>query len=211
MRCNTFLCFVSLALLSNSLAWIPSHRHSLNRQMRLEAYVPSGLTEEEYQELKRKEREANEKKDFGAWGPKFARSSRPKGDWLLQPTLWTKGFSGQDDKKVPRMIFQGSVGNRLSRIFLSLLLVWNLSCPLLLLWGKQAGINNAYLMLAKKRAAAAALALGLSLSPVFYVISRNLLERSNRRLLWSSRRTLSVSSLCTALWSIIVIVITRHL
>jgi hypothetical protein len=51
------------------------------------------LTEKEWNEIKRKERKELEKKDFGAWGPRFARSDRPDGDWMVVPSLWTRGFN----------------------------------------------------------------------------------------------------------------------
>jgi hypothetical protein len=63
-------------------------------------YVPSGLTAEEYQELKEKEAEKMRKMDFGAWGPRFKRSDRPDGDWLLQPALWKMGFAVNGDPSI---------------------------------------------------------------------------------------------------------------
>mmetsp|Transcript_339 Transcript_339/g.573 ORF Transcript_339/g.573 Transcript_339/m.573 type:complete len:319 (+) Transcript_339:59-1015(+) len=57
------------------------------------SYIPSGLTEKEWNEIKQKERKDIEKKDFGAWGPRFARSDRPDGDWMVMPSLWTRGFN----------------------------------------------------------------------------------------------------------------------
>lgn len=57
------------------------------------SYIPSGLTEKEWNEIKQKERNDIKKKDFGAWGPRFARSERPDGDWMVMPSLWTRGFN----------------------------------------------------------------------------------------------------------------------
>jgi hypothetical protein len=54
-------------------------------------YVPSGMTLEEYQALKQKETLDESKKNYGAWGPRFARSSRPEGDWMVLSRLWTHG------------------------------------------------------------------------------------------------------------------------
>jgi hypothetical protein len=56
-----------------------------------EPYVPSGMTLEEYQALKQKETLEESKKNYGAWGPRFARSSRPQGDWMVLSRLWTHG------------------------------------------------------------------------------------------------------------------------
>lgn len=54
-------------------------------------YVPSGLSADEYQRIRQMEAAADAKKDYGAWGPRFAKGSRPDGDWLLLPQLWTSG------------------------------------------------------------------------------------------------------------------------
>lgn len=29
---------------------------------------------------------------FGMWGPRFAQTERPDGDWFIVPSLWTGGF-----------------------------------------------------------------------------------------------------------------------
>jgi hypothetical protein len=60
------------------------------------SYIPSGLTEKEWNEIKRKERKELEKKDFGAWGPRCAKSDRPEGDWMVMPSLWTRGFNSNN-------------------------------------------------------------------------------------------------------------------
>ena len=74
------------------------------------SYVPSGLTEKEWNEIKRKERQELEKKEFGAWGPRFARSERPDGDWMITPNLWTRGFNANNNGANLR---QGSVNWKL--------------------------------------------------------------------------------------------------
>jgi len=56
------------------------------------SYVPSGLTKEEWDKIQNKENKEQQSKDFGAWGPKFAKSDRPNGDWMVLPGLWTGGF-----------------------------------------------------------------------------------------------------------------------
>ena len=55
-------------------------------------YVPDGLTPEEYSQIKKKEREKIAKMDFGAFGPRFRKDVRPRGDWFLMSSLWTTGF-----------------------------------------------------------------------------------------------------------------------
>lgn len=55
-------------------------------------YVPSGLTEEEYNRIKDTEAERVSKLNYGAWGPRFKPSGTPNGDWFVVPQLWTSGF-----------------------------------------------------------------------------------------------------------------------
>ena len=55
-------------------------------------YVPGGLTEEEYENIKTQEAEKLSKMNFAAWGPRFKRTEVPDGDWMVQPALWVQGF-----------------------------------------------------------------------------------------------------------------------
>lgn len=54
-------------------------------------YVPSGLTVAQYEQLKQREAQERATKDYGAWGPRFLRSTPPSGDWFAWPQLWTSG------------------------------------------------------------------------------------------------------------------------
>lgn len=57
-------------------------------------YVPSGLTREQYESIKRTEREKESKMNYGSWGPRFNKTEGPPiGDWMVLPSLWTKGFA----------------------------------------------------------------------------------------------------------------------
>ena len=56
------------------------------------SYVPYGLTKEEYDKIKKNESEEKNKMNYGSWGPRFAKSERPSGDWMVLPSLWTGGF-----------------------------------------------------------------------------------------------------------------------
>ena len=76
------------------------------------AYVPDGLSEKEYMDIKQKEADAQAKLNYGAWGPRFNKSERPQGDWLLQPQLWTAGFSANNKDPL------SSSGSRLYRLVL---------------------------------------------------------------------------------------------
>lgn len=55
------------------------------------AYIPSGISQEEYTRLRKEEAEVERKMDYGAWGPRFKRSGAPDGDWMVMPALWTLG------------------------------------------------------------------------------------------------------------------------
>ena len=54
-------------------------------------YVPSGLSREEYAAIRKKEADKEKKMNYGAWGPRFFRTDRPDGDWMVMPNLWTFG------------------------------------------------------------------------------------------------------------------------
>ena len=58
-------------------------------------YTPSGLSEQEYKRIKMQEEEKVKAMDYGAWGPRFKRSDRPDGDWMVMPSLWTNGFNAR--------------------------------------------------------------------------------------------------------------------
>ncbi len=61
------------------------------------SYVPSGLTEDQWKKIQKKEKSAIKSKDLGAFGPRFAKSDVPSGDWMLLPKLWTGGFEMKKD------------------------------------------------------------------------------------------------------------------
>ena len=56
------------------------------------AYVPSGMTPEQYTKIKKAEKEKEAKLDFGMWGPRFQQIEQPTDDWMVMPRLWTTGF-----------------------------------------------------------------------------------------------------------------------
>ena len=60
--------------------------------MNSKPYVPDGLTENEYAAIRRREAEEQKSKNFGAFGPRWSRQTRPDGDWMLMRSLWTSGF-----------------------------------------------------------------------------------------------------------------------
>jgi len=56
-------------------------------------YVPDGLTREEYEQIKAKERTEVKKKNFAMFGPRFKPTGAPEGDWMVNSSLWTGGFN----------------------------------------------------------------------------------------------------------------------
>lgn len=63
------------------------------------SYVPSGLTADQYRQIKREEALRLSRLNLGAWGPKFLRNGSaagpPRGDWMVMPTLWTHGYDSR--------------------------------------------------------------------------------------------------------------------
>ena len=67
-----------------------------------DGYVPDGLTPEEYLEIKKKEAARIKSMNFGAFGPRFLKTRRPQGDWLLMPSLWTGGYDANRSDNLGR-------------------------------------------------------------------------------------------------------------
>mmetsp|Transcript_32705 Transcript_32705/g.79176 ORF Transcript_32705/g.79176 Transcript_32705/m.79176 type:complete len:199 (+) Transcript_32705:142-738(+) len=61
------------------------------------SYVPDGLTEEQYRQIKNDEIAQQQAMNFGAWGSRFSQTDGdPDGNWFNLPSLWTGGFSAND-------------------------------------------------------------------------------------------------------------------
>ena len=64
-------------------------------QTRSKSYIPTGLTEEQYAQIKLDDA-AKLEGDLGAWGPRWKKvSGDPQGNWFSMPGLWTGGYSRQ--------------------------------------------------------------------------------------------------------------------
>lgn len=180
-------------------------------------YVPSGLTAEQYQQLKEEEAEKAKSMNFGAWGPRFKQSNRPDGDWLLQPKLWSSGFSLDADNSDESFTAKNktirtlqSVRNLLSKNALpfGLVVVW-----LHVLWSairvarSASTLRSSALALFTFRLSQSACILGLS-AIVSPFVAR-WLEWSSRRRLWTTRRmtmvSASLSLLALAVWTATVV------
>eukprot|EP00956_Cyclotella_meneghiniana_P014677 scaffold22098_cov76-Cyclotella_meneghiniana.AAC.4 len=65
----------------------------VGRSQRSTSYVPTGLTEEQYAQIKLADA-AKVQGDLGAWGPRWNKiSGDPQGNWFSMPGLWTGGYS----------------------------------------------------------------------------------------------------------------------
>ena len=64
-------------------------------------YVPSGLSPDQYNQIKQEEAARLSKMDFGAWGPRFKRTQAPDGDWMVQTSLWVRGFQYNGNNQQP--------------------------------------------------------------------------------------------------------------
>lgn len=176
-------------------------------------YVPSGLTAKEYAKIKGGERKKRSKMDFGAWGPRFSRSARPDGDWMTQSSLWTSGFTIGTQEPINGDVGKFTRGREfilqmLPSYLLSMILIESLCTASYLMKSKIpttfSTLAVAVLQLQKKNKAALLLnttlftrvvAIKVSLGLLFLAPARMIITRFNRRMLWSPRRTIVVSTL----------------
>jgi hypothetical protein len=195
------------------------------------SYVPSGLTPEQYAQIKKDEKKAN-KKDYGAWGPRFSKSERPDGDWMVVPSLWTGGFQSNAGKTAGSSV--GGTSNvqvntapttKRERIqqFINGTIQSSAPAYMLCFIGIECLFTAIYLLTSKKQTAAssllAILALKIKKSTEIATLSTSLLtkittmkaigaitlvpfsnmliERCNRKMLWSPRRTIGIGSMAS--------------
>jgi hypothetical protein len=184
------------------------------------SYVPSGMTREEYQKLRQREVDYERTMNYGAWGPRFQRTGIPMGDWMVMPNLWTLGqvsrrnSSPADNNRrnvnsgVPP--FMGGIVHLVRTYTLSFVLgYFILTCLEVGYWvfrwkvyemtPGMALLKMIKMLVLRKGLIAATLAtiesvkvvLAALLTPAIHTI----LERTNRRFLWSkSQTTLTASS-----------------
>lgn len=173
-------------------------------------YVPSGLTAEQYQQLKQQEAEKLQKMDFGAWGPRFKRSDRPDGDWLLQPKLWSMGFSANNPSFTST---KSPIGRRLQRIrtvvtrnmqpSLLLFVCLHVLASALRLARSTSSLRTSASIFWTFHPIQCSCLLGISI--LFSPLAASWLEWSSRRRLWTTRRmsivSASLSLLAYLLWT----------
>ena len=69
----------------------------LSNKNRPKSYVPDGLTEEQYKQIKATELAQQQKLQFGMWGPRFKQiDGDPDSNWFNLPSLWTGGFAANN-------------------------------------------------------------------------------------------------------------------
>mmetsp|Transcript_21991 Transcript_21991/g.46028 ORF Transcript_21991/g.46028 Transcript_21991/m.46028 type:complete len:236 (-) Transcript_21991:164-871(-) len=67
---------------------------NLRQSTRPKSYVPDGLTEEQYRQIRNDELAQQQSMKFGMWGPRFKQmDGDPDSNWFNLPSLWTGGFT----------------------------------------------------------------------------------------------------------------------
>jgi hypothetical protein len=175
-------------------------------------YVPSGLSEEEFQKVKKKEEEQLKAMNFGAWGPRFKRSDTPDGDWMVMPSLWTNGVNARArGNQLPNA---SSGRNPLARLavflkentpafILGYILIDVLVTALAMWRATELSMRQAMWMILKfalfKRKSFFLMtfmktqAVKITIASAMTPVMNRFLERMNRRKLWMKRRTVVVS------------------
>ena len=184
----------------------------------VKGYVPDGLTPEQYAKIKQQESDRQKKMNYGAWGPRFARSGRPDGDWMVVPSLWTSGFDTNAQYsygnksmmmetttkgvlRLPRgfkkyfplymycFAFIETISTALhiinSKLIISLLSIFHQQIRT----SASVALSKTNLIAVMKISAVKMLIAGVLIRPCAWII-----ERCNRRLLWSPRRTMTYGS-----------------
>ena len=80
------------------------------------SYVPSGLSYEQYQQLKKDEKLKLEKMNFGAFGPRFQQVDTPTGDWMVVPSLWTHGFNANSGNRKNGGVLVGNPNSKRRKV-----------------------------------------------------------------------------------------------
>lgn len=191
-------------------------------------YVPSELSAEEYQKIKKKEADEQKSMNFGAWGPRFKRTDTPDGEWMIMPTLWTNGVNARARPTQPfaedtnasfgkRLMagFASVVKHNASAFIMGYIIVDVLATALAMLRATELSMRQAVWMILKvalfkrksfyvttfMKAQAVKMTLAAAMTPAMNIV----LERMNRRKLWTKRRTvLSMAVACAGglvLWA----------
>jgi hypothetical protein len=200
----------SVGTLLNSRSRLNTELYRADPKM---GYVPDGLTNEQYAKIKKQDLDKQKKMNFGAWGPRFARTDRPDGDWMVMSSLWTGGFSSNtkySSKSISKANsnIDGLVGGLKRYAPMYAFALFMIEMVATTVHANDTKMASSLLAMAfyqiTKRATVALISLnavvkltcikmigaGLLLKPLSMLI-----ENCNRRRLWSPRRTMTYGSL----------------
>lgn len=80
-------------------------------QKKPKAYVPDGLTEEQYRRIRNDELAEQRGMNFGSYGPRFRQiDGDPDSNWFNMPSLWTGGFNAGQNKRAVQNSGSGENG-----------------------------------------------------------------------------------------------------
>uniref|UniRef100_A0A7S3V8E7 ADP,ATP carrier protein n=1 Tax=Chaetoceros debilis TaxID=122233 RepID=A0A7S3V8E7_9STRA len=191
------------------------------------SYVPSGLTKEQYEEIKRKEQQDTSKKDFASWGPRFSKSEKPSGDWMVAPSLWTGGFEVKNSNQSNSASSAANLKQKLMKFLpvyaLASLLMEIIFSATFFLHKKEVASVIATGMLKLKRGNDAlmistsllnkVMASKLIVATILVKPLNALIESCNKnvKLVWSPRRTMFITAMGSmavlSLWSTLILVV----
>ena len=109
----------------------------LSNRNRPKSYVPDGLTEEQYKQIKATELAQQQKLQFGMWGPRFKQiDGDPDSNWFNLPSLWTGGFAANSVQNAGRRGGKDTNRNKrdiIARVFATYLKRYGIAYLMLLL------------------------------------------------------------------------------
>jgi hypothetical protein len=167
----------------------------------VQSYVPDGLSADEYSQLKQQEAARRAAMKYGAWGPRFQRSERPTGDWMVMPQLWTQGAVAGATTTRPNPTSSSSKRKRLTTwlqetcpaFVLALSTVNLVLFSSYVLWlGRMAAVLQ--WMTSSPRMVAIVASSHIAVSILLTRAFQRYLEYANRRLLWTQQRTFVVTT-----------------
>jgi hypothetical protein len=183
------------------------------------SYVPFGLSPEEYAKIKRDEQAKTKSKDFASFGPRFAKTEKPSGDWMISPSLWTGGFNSNKSAgktvaspagATPASNNGNSMNPKIGNVpayALTLLLIETLATSAFISNKKISSSLFAVALLQAKRSATvvqlstailAKVTLGkMVLAAALLKPMKMVIEKCNQKFLWSPRRIMASSSVAS--------------
>ena len=172
----------------------------------ISGYVPDGLTAQEYGKIKQKEAQEQARMNYGAWGPRFATTGRPN-DMLITPSeLWTQGYvimergeTSSQQQRPPRM----------TAFILSLAVSNLVRLAAIALW-MRLRTSTSMSVVSKTTLRGATVAVQLVVAILFTARVQNMMEYTNRRWLWSTRRTaLTASAVIATLTAVLLLQVSK--